>query len=239
MRVTLFVPCLIDQFHPEVAKNVVHVLQKVGVRVHYTDEHICCGQPFFKAGHWAQAISMARRTIRAFRQAEVIVAPSGSCVNMIRHHYVDLFRDEPAWLERARDLSQKVYEFSELLINILHVEDLGAVFKGRVAYHESCQVLRGLGISQEPRQLLRRVRGLELVEVERSDQCCGFGGVFSFQFPHIARALVEEKVRNILASGAGTVVGCEISCLMHIGGYARYQRLPIQTLHLADVLSME
>ncbi len=237
MRASLFIPCLIDQFHPKVGENVVRVLEKVGVEVHYTDEQICCGQPFFKAGYWEKTLPLAKRTIWAFRDADIVVAPSGSCVNMIRSHYAELFRDDPTWLDRAKELSQKIYEFSEFLIRIARVEDVGATYRGKVTYHDSCQVLRGLNVSSEPRLLLKKVKGLELVEMERSDLCCGFGGVFSFQFPHIAKAMVEEKVKNILVSGAEVVVGCEISCLMHIGGYARHQDMPIQALHLADILA--
>jgi L-lactate dehydrogenase complex protein LldE len=226
MRVALFIPCLIDQFHPQVGKNVVRILKKLGVEVDFRDEHTCCGQPFFNAGYWKKAIPLAKRTIKAFKNARIVVAPSGSCVTMIRKHYLELFRDTPVWLDQAQELSEKTYEFSEFLIHVIQVDDLGARYKGRVTYHDSCQVLRGLGISSEPRQLIRKVRNLELVEMERPDLCCGFGG-----------AMVEEKVKNIRASGAEAVVGCEISCLMNIEGYLKHRGIPIRTLHLADLLA--
>jgi len=237
MKVTLFIPCLIDQFHPQVGKNVVHILKKVGVEVDFANEHTCCGQPFFNAGYWKKAIPLAKRTIKAFKSAHVVVAPSGSCVHMIRKHYLELFRDNPVWLDQAHELSEKTYEFSEFLIKVIQVDDLGASFEGRVTYHDSCQVLHGLGLSSEPRQLIRKVRNLEFVEMERPDLCCGFGGFFSFKFPHIAEAMVEEKVKNILASGAEAVVGCEISCLMNIGGYLKHRGIPVRALHLADLLA--
>jgi len=237
MKVTLFIPCLIDQFHPQVGKNVVHILKKVGVEVDFANEHTCCGQPFFNAGYWKKAIPLAKRTIKAFKSAHVVVAPSGSCVHMIRKHYLELFRDTPVWLDQAQELSEKTYEFSEFLIKVIQVDDLGACFKGKVTYHDSCQVLHGLGLSSEPRQLIRKVRNIELVEMERPDLCCGFGGFFSFKFPHIAEAMVEEKVKNILASGAEAVVGCEISCLMNIGGYLKHRGIPVRALHLADLLA--
>ena len=237
MKVTLFIPCLIDQFHPQVGKNVIRVLKKMGVEVDFSDEHTCCGQPFFNAGYWKKAIPLAKRTINAFKDAKVVVAPSGSCVTMIRKHYLELFRDSPVWLDQAQELSEKTYEFSEFLIHVMQVDDLGAHYKGRVTYHDSCQVLRGLGISSEPRQLIRKVRNIELVEMERPDLCCGFGGFFSFKFPHIAEAMVEEKVKNIRASGAEAVVGCEISCLMNIGGYLKHRGIPVRALHLADLLA--
>ena len=237
MKVTLFIPCLIDQFHPQVGKNVVRILKKIGLDVDFADEQTCCGQPFFNAGYWKKAIPLAKRTIKAFKDAKVVVAPSGSCVTMIRTHYKELFSDNPEWLNQAQELSEKTYELSEFLTHVIQVDDLGASYKGKVTYHDSCQVLRGLGISSEPRQLIKNVKNLELIEMDKPDLCCGFGGLFSFKFPHIAEAMVEEKVKNILASGAEAVVGCEISCLMNIGGYLGYRGINVKTLHLADLLA--
>ena len=237
MKVTLFIPCLIDQFHPQVGKNVVRILKKIGLDVDFADEQTCCGQPFFNAGYWKKAIPLAKRTIKAFKDAKVVVAPSGSCVTMIRTHYKELFSDNPEWLNQALELSEKTYELSEFLTHVIQVDDLGASYKGKVTYHDSCQVLRGLGISSEPRQLIKNVKNLELIEMDKPDLCCGFGGLFSFKFPHIAEAMVEEKVKNILASGAEAVVGCEISCLMNIGGYLGYRGINVKTLHLADLLA--
>lgn len=239
MRVSLFIPCLIDQFHPQIGRNVVQILRKIGAKVEYTNDQVCCGQPFFKTGYWKKTIPLAKKTILAFRNDKIVVAPSGSCVNMIRNHYLELFQEDPIWLERAEAFSQKIYEFSEFLIHIAQVKDLGASCKAKGTYHDSCQVSRGLGISSEPRQLLRHIKGLELIEMKDSDRCCGFGGVFSFRFPHIAKAMVEEKVKNIISSGAEAVVGCEMSCLMHIGGYLRYKAIPIRTLHLSDLLVLK
>ena len=178
MKVTLFIPCLIDQFHPQVGKNVVRILKKIGVDVDFADEHTCCGQPFFNAGHWKKAIPLAKKTIKAFKNAKVVVAPSGSCVTMIRTHYQELFYDDPDWLSQAKELSEKTYELSEFLVHIIQVDDLGASFNGKVTYHDSCQVLRGLGISSEPRQLIKKVKNLELIEMDKPDLCCGFGGLF-------------------------------------------------------------
>ena len=237
MKVTLFIPCLIDQFHPQVGKNVVRILKKIGLDVDFVDQQTCCGQPFFNAGYWKKAIPLAKRTIKAFKDAKVVVAPSGSCVTMIRTHYKELFSDNPDWLNQAQELSEKTYELSEFLTHVIQVDDLGASYKGKVTYHDSCQVLRGLGISSEPRQLIKKVKNLELIEMDKPDLCCGFGGLFSFKFPHIAEAMVEEKVKNILASGAEAVVGCEISCLMNIGGYLGYRGIQVRTLHLADLLA--
>jgi L-lactate dehydrogenase complex protein LldE len=156
---------------------------------------------------------------------------------MMRHHYLELFKDSPAWLQRATELSRRVYELSEFLVRVAGVEDLGASFYGKATYHDSCQVLRGLGVSHEPRRLLHKVEGLELVEMKDTDRCCGFGGIFTLKYPHIAAAIGEEKVKNIMATGVETVVGCEISCLMHIGGLLRKKGLGVGTRHIAEILA--
>jgi len=237
MHVTLFIPCLIDQFHPQTAINMIKVFKKLDLTLDFPDDQICCGQPFFKAGYWQKTIPMAKKMIKIFGDSELVVAPSGSCVNMIRHHYIELFKEDRIWLEKAQALSKKVFEFSEFLIQVMHVDKLDSTFKGKVTYHDSCQVLRGLGIASEPRQLLRKVNGLEFLEMEQSNSCCGFGGVFSFKFPHVASSMAEEKANHIVASGAEVVTGCEISCLMHIDGYLKRKGIPIKTMHLADILA--
>ena len=237
MRVKMFVPCLVDQFHPNVASSTLHILKRIGASVTYADGVICCGQPFFKAGYWKKTLPLARKTIRALQDAEFVVSPSGSCVHMIRHHYLELFKESPVWLQRAKRLSQRIYELSEFLVNAAGIEDLGASFCGKVTYHDSCQVLRGLGISQEPRRLLHKVQGLELVEMKDPDRCCGIGGTFSFKYPHIASAIGEDKVKNIVAAGVKTVVGCEISCLMHMGGLLKKKGIPVRTCHIAEILA--
>ncbi len=237
MQVSLFIPCLVDQFHPRTAVNMIRVLKKLGLQPHYSNKQTCCGQPFFKAGYWKKAVPLAKNMIEVFGGAEFVVAPSGSCVNMIRSGYLQLFHDDPAWLPAAQQLSGKVFEFSEFLIRILQVEKLGGSFKAKVTYHDSCQVIGGLNISSEPRRLLRNVKGLEFVEMDQSEICCGFGGIFAFKFPAVASSMVAEKVKNIIASGAEVVTGCEISCLMHIDGYMRQKSIPVRTMHLADILA--
>ena len=236
-RVHLFIPCLIDQFHPETGVNVVRVLRKTGAEIIYPERQVCCGQPFFKSGHWKKAVPLARNIIETFSGKEMVVGPSGSCVKMIKHHYADLFAHDPVWLERAQELSTRIYEFSEFLVKIAGRENLGASFSGMVTYHDSCQVARGLGIRSEPRALLGRVSDMEFVEMENSDLCCGFGGIFSFKYPHIADAMAAQKVRHIMESGAKVVTGCEISCLMHMDSYCRRNRIDVRALHLADILA--
>jgi L-lactate dehydrogenase complex protein LldE len=156
---------------------------------------------------------------------------------MIKHHYLDLFKDDPVWLPRAQELSEKIYEFSEFLVRFMEVTDIGASLEKRVTYHDSCQVLRGLGIRDEPRKLLENVRSLDFLEMDRSDKCCGFGGIFSFKSPEIAGAMAKDKVESILQSGAQIVTGCEISCLMHIGAALERGKHPVRAVHLASLLA--
>jgi L-lactate dehydrogenase complex protein LldE len=237
MQVSLFIPCLVDQFQPRTAANMIRVFKRLGLQPDYSNKQTCCGQPFFKTGYWKKAVPLAKNIIEVFADAEFVVAPSGSCVNMIRSGYLQLFHDDPAWLPAAQKLSEKVFEFSEFLIRIMQVEKLGSSFKAKVTYHDSCQVLRGLNIASEPRRLLKNVQKLEFLEMDQPDICCGFGGIFSFKFPRVAASMVAEKVKNIAASGAEVVTGCEISCLMHIDGYIRQKDIPLRTLHLADILA--
>jgi L-lactate dehydrogenase complex protein LldE len=237
MRVHLFIPCLIDQFRPEAGEAALSVLESLDLQVDYTPEQICCGQPFFTAGRLDASRRLARKTLSNFRDGQIVVAPSGSCVRMIRHHYQELFQGDPVWEKRAQELAGRVYELSEFLVRVLGCEDLGASFPEKVTFHDSCQVRRGLGIFKEPRALLGRVKGLELVEMNRPGECCGFGGVFSAKFPHIAEAIVMDKIQDAVSTGAGIVSGCEISCLLHIERHARATGAPIRTLHLAEILA--
>ncbi len=237
MRVGLFIPCLVDQFFPETARNTRRVLERVGVSVDLVREPVCCGQFLFKAGDWKKTVPAARHMIRVFQRFDRVVGPSGSCVHMVRHHYPVLFQEDPIWHDPALELSRKFFELSEFLVREMGVTDVGAYFPGRVTYHDSCQVLRGLGISEEPRRLLAHVCGLEFVEMDPSDTCCGFGGVFALKFPETSGALGRAKAERILATGAGTVTGCEPSCLMHIEGTLRRMGHSVKSLHLADILA--
>ncbi|MFH0728272.1 MAG: (Fe-S)-binding protein [Pseudomonadota bacterium] len=235
--VTLFIQCLIDGIYPEVAEAVVTVFRRLGVHLDYPVDQTCCGQPAFNTGYWNEARTAARRFIDIFEEAQVIVCPSGSCVTMVRHHYPDLFRDDPGWRVRAEAVAAKTFEFTEYLVDVLGVEDLGARFPGKVTYHDSCHLLRHLGIARQPRALLDKVRGVERVEMKDSDHCCGFGGAFSVKYPEISTAMVDEKIRNILDSGADTVTGCDMGCLMNIQGRLSRKEIPVKTLHIAQILA--
>jgi len=237
MRVHLFIPCLVDQFRPEAGLGALQVLESLGLDVDYTSEQTCCGQPFYKSGRSREAKRLARRTLHSYRDGRPVVSPSGSCVRMIRHDYETLFDGDRDMLERARDLASRTYELSEFLVRVAGEIDLGASFPGKVTFHDSCQVRRGLGIREEPRRLLGRVAGLELIEMNRAGDCCGFGGVFSAKHPEIAGAIARDKLENAVATGAPWITGCEISCLLHLERQARALGVPVRTLHLAEILA--
>lgn len=237
MRVSLFVTCLVDQIFPHVGEATVELLRRVGVEVDFPEEQTCCGQPAFNDGFWPQAREVARQFLRAFSDSEMIVSPSGSCVTMVREYYPLLFREDPKLHGRAQEIGKRTYELSEFLVRVLGVEDVGASFRRKVTYHASCHGLRGLGLREEPLRLLRNVRGLELIDLPGWDECCGFGGLFSVKMPHLSSAILEEKIRNIVSTGAEIVVATDISCLMHIAGGLSRKGIPVRTMHLAEILA--
>jgi L-lactate dehydrogenase complex protein LldE len=236
-KVTLFIQCLVDSMYPEVGEAMVKIFRKLNIAMDCPLDQTCCGQPAFNAGYRREARTTARRFIEIFENAENIVCPSGSCVHMVRHHYPELFKDRPEWLARAKNVTQKTFEFSEYLVDQLGVEDLGASFNGRITYHDSCQPLRGLGIQKQPRKLISKVKAAEFIEMKNSDICCGFGGSFAVKYPEISTAILEDKVKNIIDSGADAVVGVDMSCLMNIQGLLSRKRSPIKVMHIAQLLA--
>jgi len=237
-HVTLFIQCLVDCLYPEVGEAMVKVLKRLGVSLDYPVDQTCCGQVSFNSGYRREAAAAAKRFIGIFEKADVVVCPSGSCVKMVRSHYPELFKNDPEWLERARAVGRKTYEFTEYLIDVLKVEDIGAAYQGKVTYHDTCSLLRGLGVRDQPRKLIRMVQGVEFVEMKDSDRCCGFGGIFSVNYGDISTAILEEKVRNVIDSGADTLIGCDVGCLMNIQGLLSRKGLPVKTLHIAQLLAM-
>jgi L-lactate dehydrogenase complex protein LldE len=235
--VTLFIQCLVDSIYPEVGEAMVTVFQKLGIDLECPVDQTCCGQPAFNAGYRSEARTAARRFIKIFENAETIVCPSGSCVHMIRHHYPELFKNQPEWLVRAQSVTEKTFEFSEYLVDHLEVEDLGAVYSGRITYHDSCHPLRGLGIQKQPRKLISKVKDAEFIEMKNSDICCGFGGAFSVKYPEISAAILEDKVKNIIDSGADAVVGVDMSCLMNIQGLLSRKKSGVKVMHIAELLA--
>ncbi len=236
MRVTLFIPCFIDSIYPHVGAAIVEVLEGLGHTIDYPEAQTCCGQPPFNSGYWDEARAVARRQLRVFRDAEVVVSASGSCGAMYKKFYPELFEHQPEEAE-AKALGAKTWEFSEFLVTKLGVRDVGARFEGKVTFHDGCHGLRELGTREAPRTLLRAVQGLELVEMNEGESCCGFGGTFAVKYPQISTAMAEVKCNAILDTGVETVVSNDSSCLMQIQGWLdRNGRRVVKSMHLAEVL---
>ena len=237
-KVSLFITCLVDTFFPEVGESMVKVLRKLGLEVNFLEDQTCCGQPAFNSGFQHDATVLAKRFLSIFDEADgVIVCPSGSCASMVKVFYKELFRDDPTMLEIANRVASKTYELSDYLVNVLKREDLGASYSGRVTYHSSCHLLRELKISEEPKKLIRAVRGVEFIEMQMEDACCGFGGTFAMKFPDVSVSILDEKIKCIAECGADTVVSTDMGCLMNIGGAISRRNIPIKVMHIAELLA--
>ena len=236
MVVDVFIPCFIDQFYPQTARNVLNILRKAGCEVHYNAEQTCCGQPAFNSGYWKEASAIAIKFLQDFSKAETIVTPSASCSGFLKNYYHKLFSSDARVLKQVNELTPKILELSDFLVNHLKRTDFGSTFNHKVTFHDSCSGLREYGIKEEPRILLKNVLGIELVEMDRTDICCGFGGTFAAKFHHISTAMTEQKVEYALQTGAEFIVSTEASCLMNMEAYIKKQKLPLKTIHLADVL---
>jgi L-lactate dehydrogenase complex protein LldE len=235
--IQLFLTCILDTIYPNTGEAVVRVLERAGVNVAFPPGQTCCGQPAFNAGVRSQARQMAIHTIKVFEAAPgPIVVPSGSCAAMIRHSYPELFAQEPQWLERAKALAARTYEFSEFLVDYLGVVDVGAHYNGKITYHSSCHLLRELGVDRQPRLLLQAVRDAEFVELPATTDCCGFGGVFSVEHPEISAAMLERKIHNVEATSAPLVVSCDAGCVTNINGGLHRKGMPQRALHIAEIL---
>ncbi len=232
MDVDLFIPCFVDQLYPNTAENSRKLLEKLGCTVHYNPNQTCCGQPMFNSGDWKGATELADKFVHDFSGERYIVSPSGSCSAFVRNHYKQLLPQT----ERTDRVVSQIYEISDFLLNVLKVKSLDARFPHIVSFHDSCHALREYHIKEEPRTLLRMVEGLEIIEMEDSEACCGFGGTFSSKFKDISQAMVEQKVQDALSTTAEYLVATEASCLMNIQGYISKNKLPIKTIHLVDVL---
>ncbi len=235
--VTLFVQCLVDSLYPEVGTSMVRLFEKMEIPFNIPVDQTCCGQPAFNAGYRKEATVAAKRFIEIFEDSQVIVCPSGSCVDMVKHQYPGLFENGSSWQKRALGISSKIFEFTEYLVDVLCLEDVGARFEGRVTYHESCHLSRNLGVKDQPRRLIAHVQDCQLIEMEHADKCCGFGGTFAVKFPDISTAILEEKIDHIIQAGVDAVVGCDISCLMNIQGMLSRKNSSIKTLHIAQLLA--
>ena len=236
-KVSLFVTCLVDQLFPQVGLAMADVLERLGYQVDFPEAQTCCGQPAFNTGFRGEARQVGRHFLKVFRDAEYIVCPSGSCTSMVRHHYDEIFYKDPESLAAAQALAPRIFEFSEFLLKVAGREDVGARFDAVVTYHDPCHALRELKIKEQPRRLLRSVRGLELREMDTAEECCGFGGTFSVKFDEVSASMLKSKIDAIQRTGADTVVSADSSCLMQIRGGLSRAGLPIRTLHLAEVLA--
>jgi L-lactate dehydrogenase complex protein LldE len=234
--VSLFIPCFVDQLVPQVGIDTAEVLERAGYRVRFPEAQTCCGQPAFNTGYWGEARDVAERFLRVFADSEYIVSPSGSCTTMVREFYRELLKDRPT-LSQAVAIGDRTYEFAEFLVKVAKVTDVGSSFPHKVTYHDSCHALRELGLKREGRELLRNVRGLELVELPFSEECCGFGGTFATKFPMISAAMGDTKAGNIDSTGAEFVTAADPSCLLHIDGVLRRKNSRAQTIHLASILA--
>ncbi|MDQ6610522.1 MAG: (Fe-S)-binding protein, partial [Bacteroidota bacterium] len=230
MNIQLFIPCFVDQLYPQSAFNMVTVLEKAGCTVSYNPAQTCCGQPAFNAGFWDEARKVCKKFLTDFSGADFIVAPSASCVGFVRNYYSRLFENS-SYHNDVKEISKNIFEFSEFLVNKLGQTNFGAGLNGKATYHDSCAGLRECKIKTEPRKLLQNVKGLEIIEMEDVETCCGFGGTFAVKFESISMAMGEQKVDHALATGAQYIISTDLSCLMHLQGYIDNKGYDLKTMH--------
>jgi len=235
MKLALMITCLGDVLRPKAGQATVRLLRRLGHEIDFPTDQTCCGQPFYNSGFADLAREQAKHTIGVFREQRTVVVPSGSCAAMVKVEYPHLFHEDPVWHERAVELAARTFELADLLVNQLGVDDVGAKFNGRVAYHYACH-LRGLGLSGEAERLIGKVQGATLIPMDHADQCCGFGGSFAVRYPQVSGAMVDDKVRCILKTEADAVVSTDTGCLMNIGGRLHRQGRTVEVLHLAELL---
>jgi L-lactate dehydrogenase complex protein LldE len=236
MQISLLITCLGDVFFPNVGMATVELLRRLGIQVDFPKAQTCCGQPHFNSGFHDDARAIAKHMIETFQSDQLVVTPSGSCAAMVKLEYPELFHDDPIWKKKAEDLAQRTHELSDFLVNVLKIEDVGATYPAKATYHMACH-LRGLGLTTEPERLLRNVKQLEYIPLERADECCGFGGSFSVRYPEISGAMVGDKAGFIAQTGADIVVATDAGCLMNIGGCLRRKGSAVKIVHLAEVLA--
>lgn len=237
VKAAIMITCLGDLFFPEVGVAMVTVLRRLGVSVEFPEGQTCCGMPLFNSGYHDEAARVAERTVRLFGEAEHVVVPSGSCAWMVKTEYPGLLKHDPALKAAAESLASRTRELSQFIVEVLGVTRVESDFSGRVTYHDSCHLLRGLGESRAPRTLLRNLSGVDLVELPGSDECCGFGGSFSVRLPEVSTAILDKKLGNVEATGAGCLVACDAGCLMQMGGGLSRRASRVRPMHLAQILA--
>lgn len=236
MKVSLFVTCLSDLIFTNVGKNTVEILERAGCEVDFPEAQTCCGQPAYNSGYLKEAKESMKQMMRAFKDSEYVVGPSGSCVGMLKE-YPNIFKGDPEWEGAAENLASKSYELTQFLVNVLGVTDVGSTFEGRVTYHPSCHMTRILGVKDEPKILLQNVKGVDLVELPMGEDCCGFGGTFSVKNPEISAEMVKEKSQHVSETKAEYLVGGDMGCLMNIGGRMRREGKKVEVLHISEILN--
>ena len=237
MRVSLFVTCITDVMYPATGQAVVRLLERLGHQVLFPEAQTCCGQMHHNSGYAPEALELVRHFAAVFAGAELIVVPSTSCTAMIRNNYPEIAAGDAALLSQVRQIADCTFEFSEFLTRKLGLYDVGAYYPHRVTYHASCNSLRALRLGAGPLDLLRRVRGIDLVELPHAEECCGFGGTFSVKNAETSTAMMADKIRHILATGAEICTAGDNSCLMHLGGGLARLRTGVRTVHLAEILA--
>lgn len=237
MNVQLFIPCFVDQLFPDTAFNMIRVLEKVGCTVSYNEKQTCCGQPAYNAGFREDCRAVASKLVTDLKGEDYIVTPSASCACFVRNYYPKIF-DNSSRHNSVKGLQKRMFEFSEFLTQVMGIEKIeGARLEGKATYHDSCAALRECRIKEAPRTLLKNVAGLELVEMNDVETCCGFGGTFAVKFEPISIAMADQKVQNALATGAKYMISTDLSCLMHLQGYIHEKKYDLKTMHIADVLA--
>ncbi len=239
MKVLLFPTCLVDHIKPKIGFDTVKILEHFGVEVHVPDKPSCCGQIAFNVGYWREARKMALSWLEIYDQPgfDYIVAPSGSCVHMIRENYETLFKDEPEILDKIRRIKSRLFEIVEFLTKVLKVEKIPSKFHGKVTYHASCHYLRGLGVKNEPKKLLQNIEGAEFRPMKLEETCCGFGGLFSLKFPELSFRMAERKVSSIKETDSEYLTSADLSCLLNLGGVLSRSGIPVKPIHIVEILA--
>ena len=239
-KAQLFITCLGDQFYTRTLQNMTRILQRLGVDLVFPADQTCCGQPLFNNGFEDKTRPVALNFLHAFGRSDApIVGPSGSCVSMVKHHYPSLFKPGTPEHRLAEDIAARIFEFTEYLVHELNVRDVGAVYPHKVTYHATCHYLREMGLKTEAKSLLNAVKGLEFIPLKEEETCCGFGGAFTVTYPEVSRSMMENKVKDIAATGADTVVMCEPGCLMNVAGGLHKAGSNIRAMHIIDLLAQE
>jgi L-lactate dehydrogenase complex protein LldE len=238
MKVSLFATCIVDLFKSDIGKNTVELLERLGCTIDFPKQQTCCGQPAYNSGYVKISKDAMKNTIKAFEHAEFIVCPSGSCAYMLKE-YAYIFKGDIEWRDRAATLSNKTYELTQFIVDVLNIENVGAKLAGTATFHPSCHMTRLLKVRSAPMTLLRNVEGLELIELPLKENCCGFGGTFSVKMEKISEQMVDEKVHSVQSTGVHYLIGADSGCLLNIGGRMERQQLNVQTLHIAEVLNSQ